>query len=87
MIDHRREVGRSVKLNGVQRMLISAHDAVDAGAVRVRRVEVEEELVRDAAVRRKTSAEAESWEELVRIVIGDDLAYSADSLDGGGRFS
>merc|ERR1719193_686406 len=78
MVDHRREIGRSVELNGVERVMVSCHHPIDALAVGAGRGEVQEELMADVAVGRETSSESESRKHLVRVVVLDDLPHRVD---------
>ena len=60
--------------------LISGQDPLDPQAVRVRGMEVEEELVGDAAVGREARAETQRRKQLVGVVILNDVADGANSL-------
>ena len=82
MINNLRDVIVSVLSSrcNINLHLISGQDPLDPQAVRVRGMEVEEELVGDAAVGREARAETQRRKQLVGVVILNDVADGANSL-------
>ena len=78
MINDRCKAGRSVKSDCISGFIVSLQDTLGAVAVRVVRLHVEEELVREVRVGRNPGAESQRREHSVGVVVLDNLAHGLD---------
>ena len=78
VVDHRREVGRSIQLDSVEGVVIGSYDSINASTEGLAGVKSQEELVRHLKPGRDPGSETKRGEHFVRVVVLDDITHCPD---------